>query len=138
MGRFTRYAALPDSPSDPRITDLGHPLRPPQSTNAAGQLLDKFENRNIANTTPIQLVANVPTRVLPKNKRRTGLMLQNRDTATPLFVGFGNSADNTSISIPPGGFMLFDFTTPVGEVYLFATLSIQATIVDISRGFGTL
>ena len=129
----TRYQILPDQPYDPRITDLSRPLRPPTPKTAGG--LDTFRNRTITNTTPIQLTANVGVRALPKNERRTGLLIQNRDAAANLFVGFGNSADSTSVSVPPGGFMLFDFTCPAGEVYLFAIANVQAVLVDMSRGF---
>lgn len=134
MGRLTRYGSLPDQPYDPRVTDLTQVLRPPKPKNLDGTL-DAYRNRTITNTTPIQLVAGVAVRVLPANPRRTGLLIQNKDTTSALFLGFGNSADANGLSVPAGGFVLFDFTTPAGEVYAFSNANIQAVFIDMSRGY---
>jgi len=140
MGKQTVYAPLPDQAYDPRITDLTAPLRVPgrkpsdvlPTTSSAP---DNFRNRVVANTTPIQLVGNAPAvRVLPSNARRVGLIVQNKDTTTALFVGFGNAADANSFSIAPGGSILLDFTCPNSEVYAFSTANIQAVFIDMSRG----
>jgi hypothetical protein len=135
MGRDTRYRSLPDQAYDPRVTSLEFPLRPPVPKNADGTL-DNFRNRNLRNTTPIQLVGGAASvRVLPANPRRTGLIIQNKDTAATLFVGYGIQADLNAFQIPPGGSILEDFTCPAGEVYLFSTANIQAVLIDTTRGF---
>lgn len=134
MGRLTRYVALPDQAYDPRLTDLSNPVRPPSARSGTGAL-DKFVNRTITNTAPIQLVANAGQRVLPNNRRRVGLLIQNKDTTNDLFIGFGNAADANSLSIPARGFILLDFACPASEVYAFATANIQAVFVDMTRGF---
>ena len=135
MGRDTKYRSLPDQPYDPRVTALDFPLRPPISRNADGTP-DNFRNRNLRNTTPIQLVGGAAgVRVLPANPRRTGLIIQNKDAAATLFVGYGVQADINSFQIAPGGSILEDFTAPAGEVYLFSTANIQAILIDTSRGF---
>lgn len=134
MGRRTTYNAQPDQAYDPRVTDITQPLRPPPPRNADGQL-DNFRNKTFANTTPIQLVAGVSIRVLPANPRRTGILIQNKDTTNALFIGFGNTADANALSIPAGGFILLDFTCPATEVYAFSAANIQAVFIDMSRGF---
>lgn len=137
MGKRTFARWIPDTPGDPYVTRLDGAYRPPQSqvNPATGAPADGYRNRNVANTTPIQLVANAPSiRVLPANPRRTGLLIQNKDTTADLFVGFGNAADQNSLSVAAGGYVLLDFTTPASEVYAFAVANIQAVFVDMSRG----
>lgn len=134
MGRRTLYRALPDHSYDPRVTDLAYPLRPPIGKLPDGSV-DLFRNKNIANTTPIQLVANAASiRVLPNNLRRTGLIVQNKDATVAGFVGFGVQADANSLSLAAGAIMLLDFTCPTSEVYLFSTANIQMVLVEMSRG----
>lgn len=133
MGRITSYRPLPDQAYDPRVTDLDNPLIPPAATGPGS--LDNFRNRNVANTTPTQLVANVSTRILGANPRRTGLLIQNKDATASLFFAFGNAADITSVSVPPGGYALFDFTTPASELYLFSTANIQVSVLEMIRGY---
>lgn len=135
MGKLTRYHPMPDSAYDPRITELGSPLRTPRVNTPPPGTGDAYRNRNISNTTPIQLVAGAPSvRVLPNNPRRSGLLIQNKDTTSALFVGFGLQADANSLSIPAGGFILLDFTCPNSEVYAFSAASIQAVFIDMTRG----
>jgi len=136
MGRLTRYRALPDSGYDSRVTDLDNPVRPPKPTGPTGTL-DKWRNMNIRNTTPITLVGGAdPIRVLGKNYRRTGLIIQNRDTAAALFVAYGNANGQNTISLPAGGILLEDFTCPSDEVYFSSTANIIAVIIETTRGFG--
>ena len=136
MGRLTVYTPLPDQPYDPRVTDLDNPVRPPKSSGVNGipGSVDLYRNRNKSNTTPIQLTANVSTRILPANPRRTGILLQNKDAAGTLNFSFGNDASALSPSLAPGAFLLLDFTTPFDELYVFAVANIQIAIVEISRG----
>jgi hypothetical protein len=142
MGKFTEYRALPDSPYDPRVTDIDSPVRPPKATDfkldAAGNPIpgsqDNFKNRNKSNTTPIQLVAGQSVRALPANPRRSGLMIVNKDATATLFYSFGNSADVLALEIAPKGSALFDFTTPGDELYLFSSANIQVALLEISRG----
>jgi hypothetical protein len=124
---------MPDQSYDSRVTDMSSPLITPGP--ALGGVLDNFKNRNIRNTAAIQLQANVALRVLGQNFRRTGLLIQNKDSAATLFIAYGNVADINSLGLPPGGFILEDFTTPKDEVWLFATANIQATVVETMRGF---
>ena len=136
MGRFTRYRALPDSASDARITDLDNPLHPPKAFNTATGQLDRWKNLNIRNTTPITLVGGAdPIRVLGKNYRRTGLIIQNRDTAASLFIAYGNANGQNTIALPAGGILLEDFTCPSDEVYLSSTANIIAVVVETVRGY---
>lgn len=139
MGKLTQFKQIPDAAYDPRLTDLSRPLRPPGRQAGAplpitSAVVDNFRNRTVVNTTPIQLVANAGVRVLPANPRRTGLLIQNKDTTDTLFIGFGNASDTNSFQIAPGGSALFDFTCPATEIYAFATANIQAVFVDMSRG----
>lgn len=137
MGRRTMARWIPDQPGDPDVTRLDGAFRPPQSqvNPATGAPVDGYRNRNVANTTPIQLVGGAASvRVLPANPRRTGLLIQNKDTTADLFIGFGNAADASSISVAAGGYILLDFTTPASEVYAFAVANVQAVFVDMSRG----
>lgn len=138
MGRLTRYVALPDQSYDPRVTDMSKPLRPPKGTlnPDTGEIVkDQYRNRNVSNTTPIQLVGNAASiRVLPNNPRRTGLLIQNKDATNVLYYGFGQAADINSLSLAAGGVLLLDFTTPNSEVWFFATANIQTVVTDISRG----
>lgn len=131
--RLTAYTALPDQSYDPRVTDLSAPLVPKQSDTPTA--LDAFRNRNTRSTYPVQLTGGQALRVLPANLRRTGLIIQNRDTANPLFVGWGNSADANSFSIAAGGSILEDFTCPNTEVYLFATTNLLAVVIETTRSF---
>lgn len=140
MGKYTQVNMLPDSPSDPRITDTSNPLRAPgrrpgQPLPRMSNAPDNFRNRTVVNTTPIQLVAGAAAvRVLPNNERRTGLIIQNKDTTADLFIGFGNAADANSFALKAGVSILLDFTCPAGEVYAFSASAIQAVFVEMSRG----
>ena len=140
MGKRTFFRQLPDQGYDARLTDLDAPLRPPgrvagEPLPTTGGSIDNYRNKNIANTTPIQLVGNAPSvRVLPNNPRRTGLLIQNKDATAALLVGFGVAADINSLSIAAGGYILLDFTCPNSEVYAFSTANIQAVFIDMTRG----
>lgn len=134
MGKFTSYRATPDQPYDPRVTDLSRPLIPPKPTNDQGGI-DNYRNRNQRGTIPVQLVANVAQRILPNNLRRTGLIIQNKDTVASVFVGWGNSADSNAFALPAGAVVLEDFCCPASEVYLFATANVQAVVVETTRGY---
>lgn len=136
MGRRTEYSYLPDAGYDVGVTSLRRALRPPVSpvNPATGIPADGYRNKNVANTTPIQLVGNAQSvRVLPANLRRSGLLVQNKDPTAALNISFGNAADANSLSVAPGGYLLFDFTTPNSEVYAFSTANIQCVFVDMSR-----
>ena len=130
----------PLNSNDPAVTDLYAPLNPTKTpaqvaAAVAAGTADNYRNRNVSNTTPVQLVANAASvRVLPQNPRRTGLLIQNKDPVSDLFIGFGQKATINSLSVAPGGYVLLDFTTPNSEVYAFATANIQAVFVDMSRG----
>jgi hypothetical protein len=132
MGKFTRYVPLPDQSYDPRTTDLSNPVRPPVSRSRSG-LPGGFVNKVISNTTPIQLVAGVPVRVLPFNQSRKGLLIQNRDTASPLYVGFGGSNGVNDLSIAAGGYLLLDFVCPPSELWLYSPTNLLAVVVDMSQ-----
>ena len=133
MARFAPYRPLPDQPYDARLTDLNNPLRPPRGAPAKAQP-DTFRNRTIANSTPITLVGNAASiRVLPANFRRVGLLIQNRDTTSALFIGFGVVADANSFSVAAGQSILLDFTCPRSEIYAFATSNLLSVFVDMTR-----
>ena len=136
MGRITRYRGLPDQAYDPRVTDLTNPVRPPGRKPGEPMIAaDQFRNRNVSNTTPFQLVAGaVAIRALPKNLRRTGLQIQNKDATGVLFYAFGNGADISGLQLAAGASALYDFTTPSDELYLFSANAIQVTILEMSRG----
>ncbi len=121
---------MPDSASDPRVTDLSQPLIPPRHDMTA----DTWMNRNRSTTIPFQLVANESTRALPYNPRRSGLLIQNLDPAVDLRYSFANDLKGSGlIALPNGGSALFDFTTPPDELYLFATAAISVMVMEITR-----
>lgn len=129
MSKLTRYRAY-DSPSDARITDLSNPLIPRVRRSS----ILTFP-RSRFNTTPIQLVANVDTKVLPMNPLRSVLIIQNKDAAAQLFVGLGNSLGINGIQIQPLGSMFLDYECPDSDIYLFALANIQATVAEASKPF---
>src|SRR5579859_7912811 len=153
MGEYTRYTPLPDQSYDPRVTDLRKPFNVPASTGpnqiavgdtgttdamgvpAAVQRAGQWVNRNVANTTPITVVNNALVRVLPANPKRTGCVIQNLDAVQTLFFAWGNAANAQSAQIGAGGYVLFDFTTPGTELYLFTTggANIQAVVIEMAR-----
>lgn len=123
---------LPDSASDVRLTDLNRPLKPP----AFAAQLDNFKNRNLTSTIPVQLVANQTVRILPRNYRRTGLLIQNVDTAADIRYSFGNDLQGAGLLLTANGSAaLFDFTTPPDEVYLFSTANASVIVLEMTRGF---
>lgn len=124
-GRLT----LPDSPYDVRLTDLSRPLKPPSFAAE----LDQFTNRNGTSTINFQLVANTSVRVLPRNPRRSGLLINNLDAAADLRYSFGNNLGPDGLLIVPRGAALFDFTTPPDELYLFSTANISVIVMDMTR-----
>ncbi len=128
--RFSR--TLPDDSSDARLTDLSRPLLPTPQNFA----LDSFVNRNLTSTTPYVLVGLAPAvRALPRNPRRVGLLIQNKDPGADLFYSLGNNLSGDGIIIPPRGSVLFDFTTPPDEVYLYSAANVYCLVVEIIRGF---
>lgn len=127
--RYTR--TLPDDPSDARLTDLSRPLSPTRQDF----LIDPFVNRNLTATTPYVLLANAATRALPRNPRRVGLVIQNKDTTADMFYSFGNNLDGNGLLIAPRSSVLFDFTTPADELYLFSAFNIYTLVMEITRGF---
>lgn len=131
MGRKTYYRPMPDQSYDPRVTDLSNPLIPPAAAKVGQR--KGYENRNAASTFPVQLVGNTPFRALPNNPRRTGLILQNRDAATPLFFSFAGTADANAASLSAGATLLLDFTTPATELWLFATANLLASVTEMFR-----
>jgi hypothetical protein len=113
---------------------MQRPLNAPQS--AGGNASDGFVNRNVANTTPFQLVGGAaPIRALPRNPRRVGLLINNIDTTANLIYTFGNAIPGFGITLLPNGTALFDFSTPPDELYLFsAVANIYVIVMDITRG----
>jgi hypothetical protein len=141
MGQDTRYTPLPDSPSDPRVTDLSKPFNVPASTGP--QAIDAvtgkskhgdWRNRNVTQTIPIGLIAGVSQRVLVNNPRRTGLIIENKDATQPLNYSFANDLQSFGLVIAAGGSVLLDFTCPSDALYLFCgAANIQACVAEISR-----
>lgn len=123
-----------DQPYDSRVTDLSRPMVPASGGGGPGG--SDFKNRNISNTTPFTLVAGVSTRALPRNDRRVGLLIQNLDPAVALRYSLGNDMQGAGLQIGVNASVLFDFTTPPDELYLFcATANINVIVLDITRGF---
>ena len=143
MGRYSPYRNLPDQAYDPRVTDLDKPLRAPKgpapvvnpdgSTSPGG-----YVNRNRANTITLQIIGAQPSvRVLPANSRRSGLLLQNKDSVNAVNFAFGNQADANAPQLAAQATLLLDFTTPQDELWLFSSASnILVAIVEITRGVG--
>lgn len=141
--RTARYHAIPDQAYDPRVTDVDHPLNAPPGYGggaAAGAAPlpaaiagRTYYNRNVSNQLPVQLVANLSTRILPTNYRRVGLEIQNLDAATPLVYSFGTDRKFRGLVIAAGGAALYDFTTPPDTLYLIASANILVAILEISR-----
>ena len=126
---------VPDQSYDPRVTDLSQPLIPPGRDPNSGASLDNFRNRNIRNTSAIQLQTGIALRVLGANLRRTGLIVQNKDAAANAFIAYGNAANGTSFQLAPGGSILEDFTCPSGELWAFSAANIQIVVIETSRGY---
>lgn len=124
-----RRLTLPDVASNPSVTDINRPLIPP-SFNAAA---DGYVNRNATSTLPIQLVANTSLRILPRNPRRSGMQIQNLDPTTDLNYSLGNDLQGSGLLVVPRGTVLYDFTTPCDELYLFSTANISVVILEITR-----
>jgi hypothetical protein len=132
----TTYKALPWDITSAGITDTHHPLNPKPVTNRPNP--DQFRNRNGRATFPVQLIGLAPSvRVLGANPRRTGLIIQNKDAVTPLYVGYGTQANVNSFYVAPLGAILEDFTTPGDEIWLYATTNLQAVIVETTRKAGS-
>jgi hypothetical protein len=131
----SRFRALPDSPYAPGVTDVSRPLRPPSAKGSGGAALDGFVNRNISGTTNFSLVAGVTIRALPRNPRRVGLQIQNIDTTSILRYSLGNDLQGSGLYVGSLGTVLYDFTTPPDELYLFSVTNLQCIILEISRGF---
>ncbi len=123
---------LPDNPSDVRLTDINRPLMPTRQDFA----LDSFQNRNLTSTTPYVLVGLATgIRALPRNPRRVGLQIQNKDASADLFYSLGNNLNGDGIVIPPRGSVLYDFTTPPDELYLYSGANVICLVVEMMRGF---
>jgi hypothetical protein len=157
MGRLTRPRPLPDQSYDPRITDLHRPLNVPGMTGPqagipyvdpgtglltsgsaqnpqGGASSGGWINRNVSNQIPFQLVAGVTTRALPYNPKRTGLIIQNQDAATPLNFSLAQDLQGNGFILPAGGDVLLDFTTPPDTLYLFCgAANIRVMVVEFSR-----
>lgn len=127
---YRKRLTLPDVPSDVRITDLTRPIHPP----SALAMLDQFKNRNNASTVQFQLVGGVSIRALPKNYRRTGLRIQNRDASAVIFYSVGNDLGVNGFSVAPGGSDLYDFTTPSDEIYLISAANASVLVLEMTRG----
>lgn len=124
--------SLPDAPYDVRVTDLGRPLKPP----AFAAELDGFKNRNLTSTIPVQLQAGLSVRILPRNLRRSGLLIQNVDVAADIRYSFGNDLGTSGLLLKANGSAaLFDFTTPPDELYLFSTANASVIVLEMTRGF---
>lgn len=130
-----RYRSLPDQPYSVGVTDLSRPLIPPNARGGGKSGLDTFTNRNISSTTPFQLVANTTVRALPRNPRRVGLQIQNIDTTNILRYSLGNDLQGSGLYVGALGTVLYDFTTPPDELYLFSTTNMQCIVLEITRGF---
>jgi hypothetical protein len=124
-----------DSPYDVRNTDLSRPMIP-QNGGGNGSGGDGFRNRIITNTTPFTLAAGQSTRALPRNDRRVGLQIQNLDASAALRYSFGNDLLGSGLQILANNSVLYDFSTPPDELYLFcATANIYVVVMDMTRGF---
>lgn len=141
MGQDTRYTALPDQAYDPRVTNLDKPFNVPAATGP--QAVDPvtgeskhgtWRNRNVTQTIPIGLIAGASQRVLVNNPRRTGVIIQNKDTVQQLNYSWANDLQLFGLQIGPGGSVLLDFTCPSDALYLFCGgANIQACVAEISR-----
>jgi hypothetical protein len=123
---------LPDSPSDVRLTNLDRPLRPPAFTAE----LDGFKNKNLTSTIPVQLIAGQSVRILPRNLRRSGLQIQNVDASAVIRYSLGNDLGSAGLQLNAnGGAVLYDFTCPPDEVYLFSLANANVIVLEMTRGF---
>lgn len=123
-----------DSPYDVRMTDLNNPLMPPRGQGGGGG--DGFVNRNVSNTTPFVLVGGAEAiRALPRNPRRVGLQIQNLDPSADLRYSVGNNLNGNGLLVVPRGTVLYDFTTPPDELYLWSAANITVIVMDVTRGF---
>lgn len=122
--------SLPDSPYDTAVTDINRPLIAPRQDYA----LDNFLNRNLTVTTPYVLVAGVSVRALARNQRRVGMIIQNKDATGDMFYSFGNNLGQDGLLIAPRGSVLFDFTTPADELYLFSAFNVYTIVMEVTRG----
>lgn len=130
QNRFT----MPDQGYDARVTDMSRPLYPPGAGNPNST--DTFKNRTISTTTPFAIVANDPSvRALPYNPRRVGLQIQNLDSTNILRYSLGNDLAGAGLYVVALGTVLYDFTTPPDELYLFSTTNIQCIVLEMTRGF---
>lgn len=120
---------LPDASYDVGVTDLSRPLRPPGSLS----VVDQFRNRNNASTIPFQLQPGISIRALPRNPRRTGLRIQNRDATALIFYSVGNDQGANGFQIAAGGSDLYDFTCPRDEIYLYSAVSASVLILEMTR-----
>lgn len=153
MGLKTRFRAQPDSPYDPRVTDLGvRPFNAPGSSSGPGsgpgivtgidaagmpiiQRTGQWINRNVSNTTPLLLAAGLSARVLPANPQRTGCIIANKDSTLTINFSWGNDAAGLGLVLGPGATALFDFTTPGDTLYVFNGngAAVQAVVTEIVR-----
>jgi hypothetical protein len=134
----TQYRPVPFDISSAGVTDLRNPLNPQPIDPRNRKKPDEFRNKNGRATFPVQVIGLAASvRVLGANPRRTGLIIQNKDAVTPLYIGYGTQANVNSFYVGPLGSILEDFTCPSDEVWVYATTNVQAVFIETTRKAGS-
>jgi hypothetical protein len=93
-----------------------------------------FKNPYVSSGGLVALAANVAQRVLPANRRRSMLIVQNLDaTATNVaFVRFGTAPTATvGLQIQGnGGYLLLDYICPYTDVYVVSPFAISVYVEE--------
>jgi len=83
---------------------------------------------------PFALTANAPAIVIAiQDPFRKGMLLQNLDPVTALFVGFGTLADANQFQLVANQTLLFDFVCPTDFISVFATANVRGYLATFSQ-----
>lgn len=79
-----------------------------------------------------QVIADTSVKVLEENRRRVGLVIQNKSTTANLYYAFGQVASSVvGVKLGPGGGFYYEYRCPIGSLHLvFDSVSAQLAVVE--------
>lgn len=126
MKRRLLIPIRPQGINAPQGQSENHVFNPPRARPVI------FENNDISNGRTLAITAGAnAVRVLPANKLRTMLTIQNNDAANDLRFRFGAAATaSEGTRVTAGGVAFFDVRVPNQDVYIFSTSGITEVWVE--------
>lgn len=89
--------------------------------------------RVITNPVPFTTTAGAAIPLVPENRNRVGLFLQNLDASNALYIGWRILADANSMQMVALQMILLDFVCPTDAISAYSTVALKGMLLEWVR-----